>query len=73
MNEILAFPELDVSAKKVAPVELSVEELMMESAMDSVGVSSDKSEEAKRELEEYRDHVGKRERRCFRSCSLCHL
>jgi len=53
MNEILAFPELDVSAKKVAPVELSVEELMMESAMDSVGVSSDKSEEAKRELEEY--------------------
>lgn len=53
MQELLAISELDTSTKKAAPQELSVEGLMLESAMDSVGVSSDKSEEAKQELQEY--------------------
>lgn len=52
MEQILAIAEEGISTSK-APVELQVEDLMMESAMNSVGVSSDKSEEAKRELEEY--------------------
>lgn len=54
MNEILAIAEKDVSTKNPAQVEeLSVEGLMIESAMNSLGVSSDKSEEAKQELNEY--------------------
>lgn len=54
MEEILAIAEMDASAKNKAPMtELSVEDLMVESAMNSVGVSSDKSEEAKQELNEY--------------------
>lgn len=52
MENILAIAEEDLSTTK-APMELSVDDLMMESAMNAVGVSSDKSEEAKRELEEY--------------------
>lgn len=54
MQEILAVAEMDASTKTKAPMtELSVEDLMIESAMNSVGVSSDKSEEAKQELDEY--------------------
>jgi len=54
MEEILAIAEMDASTKNVAPVtELSVEDLMVESAMNSLGVSSDKSEKAKQELNEY--------------------
>jgi hypothetical protein len=53
MDEILAIAEMNASTKVKAPVELSVEDLMVESAMNSVGVSSDKSEEAKQELNEY--------------------
>jgi len=54
MEEILAIAEMDVSAKNKAPMtELSVEDLMVESAMNSIGVSSDKTDEAKQELNEY--------------------
>lgn len=53
MNEITAIAEEGISTKPVPALELSVEDLMTESAMNSLGVSEQKSEEAKRELNEY--------------------
>lgn len=53
MNEITAIAEEGISTKPVPALELSVEDLMTESAMNSLGVSEQKSEEAKRELDEY--------------------